>query len=274
MTFEAEDFKSILTEVLEQRCAKNPRYSLRSFARDLGLSPSRLSDVLKGRYGLSRAAASEIAVKLGLSESERERFCDLVESRHSRNPKQRKEAAARLIESPTPDYRQLTLDGFQVISEWYHYAILELCLVEDFQSDVEWIAKRLGLSTHVAKSAIERLERLDLLEEVRGRLKPTEGFTASPNDIPSEAIKKFHRQILEKAMSAIDFQSVEERDLSSVVLAIDKRDLPEAKQAIKKFRRGFDKKFSASQSKSEVYCLAMQFFSLQETRVSVRKDKK
>jgi uncharacterized protein (TIGR02147 family) len=236
---------------------------MRSFARDLGVSPSRLSDVLNGRYGLSVAAATEIAKCLGLNEDETRSFCDLVEARHARDRRKRHEAQAR-VALASARYNSLSLDSFQVISEWYHFAILELATTKEFRSSSTWIARQLELNPAVVTGAVARLQRLGLLrEDDRGNWFPAERFTASPDGTPSEAVKRFHRQILEKALIAIDCQTVEERDLSSMILAIDPAHIAEAKAEIKKFRRAFDAKFGSSTAKQRVYCLATQFFSLQ-----------
>jgi uncharacterized protein (TIGR02147 family) len=265
MVTREKNYRSLLREELEVRCERNPRYSLRAFARDLGITSSRLSEVLTGRYGLSRQAAQAIAEKLGWNESESVIFCDLVDSEHARTKKAKAEAKSRL-ESGS-EYQQLTLDSFQVISDWYHYAILELTLVHDFKSDPKWIARRLGISDHIVNAAIDRLKRLDLLIEKNGRLCATSGFTASPSGIPSDALKKFHRQLLEKAVSSIHLQTVDERDISHVVLAVDRSQVKEAQEEIKKFRRGFDARFGKASKKDEVYCLGVTFFRLQEKTI-------
>jgi uncharacterized protein (TIGR02147 family) len=236
---------------------------LRAFARDLEVSSSRLSEVLNGRYGLSRESAAAISKRIAWTEAERSFFCDLVESEHARASKKKREARAR-IESTPSSYQQLSLDSFQVIADWFHYAILELTLIQGFRSDVKWIAGKLGISEHVAAAAIERLKRLDLLEEVDHVLRATDSFTASPSGIPSEALKKFHRQLLEKTLTAIQMQTLEERDLSHLILAIDRSQMTEAKEEIRKFRRSFDARFGKAQKKDEVYCLGINFFRLQE----------
>lgn len=261
-----KDYRDILREELETRCERNPRYSLRAFSRDLGISSSRLSEVLAGRYGLSREAAQSIGKKLDWNENEIALFCDLVDSEHARAKKKRTEAKQRLQVDANP-YQQLTLDSFQVISDWYHYAILELTLIRDFKSDPKWIARRLGISDHIVIAAIDRLKRLDLLVEEEGKLRATDGFTATPSGIPSDALKKFHRQLLEKALSSIYLQTVEERDLSHLILAIDRNQLKEAKEEIKTFRRSFDAKFGKAKTKDEVYCLGVTFFRLEEGNV-------
>jgi len=266
MVTSEKDYRSVLREELEARCKKNLRYSLRAFSRDLGITSSRLSEVLSGRYGLSRQAAEGIAKKLGWNKAESAVFCDLVDSEHARAKKKKAEAKSRLKAKPS-NYQQLTLDSFQVISDWYHYAILELTSVRDFESDPKWIARRLGISDHIVTAAIERLKRLDLLIEKGGTLQASTGFTASPSGIPSDALKKFHRQLLEKALSSIYLQTVEERDISHIVLAVDRNQIKDAQEEIKKFRRSFDSRFGQASKKDEVYCLGVTFFRLQEKTV-------
>src|SRR4051812_21328836 len=79
-----QDYRRFFRDACEDRCQRNSRYSLRAFARDLGISAPRLSKILNGRHGLSVEAASEIARRLGLSESEQDLFMALVESEHGR----------------------------------------------------------------------------------------------------------------------------------------------------------------------------------------------
>lgn len=259
------DYRQVLKTELETRCQANPRYSLRAFARDLGIAPARLSDILNGKQGLSRIYAEKISRLLGLSESEKSYFCDLIESQHARSKAARKLASIRLAQTNHPT-QSLQMDSFKVIADWYHFAILELTSLSDFQSDPHWIAQQLGLKVHVVKQAIERLKRLDLLEESQeGRLSATDGFTASPDGIPSDAIKKFHKQVLEKALEAITFQTLDERDFSSITLAFDSSQMKKAKELIKNFRRNFSKNLTISK-KDSLYNLSIYFFKLNQGR--------
>jgi len=49
MTENSEIVKLCVSE-LNRRKAKNPSYSLRAYARDLGISPSYLSKIISGRF--------------------------------------------------------------------------------------------------------------------------------------------------------------------------------------------------------------------------------
>ncbi len=258
-------FRETLKSEYETRCRRNPAYSLRAFARDLQLSPPRLLDVLSGRYGLSRGAAGTIASRLGFSPVEAGRFCDEVEAEHGRSRAAREAARARLgKDSVDPEVHRIQIDAFKAVSDWYHFAILELTETRDFKNDAVWIGRALGIQPLVASEAIERMKRLDLLEEKNGTLVATERFTNTGGGTPSEAVRKFHRQILEKAMLAIDLQSTEERELSAMVMSIDRDKLPEARKALEEFKWKFCRDIGGTGSKTDVYCLGMQFFRLNE----------
>ena len=261
------DFRSVLKRELEVRCQQSPRYSLRAFARDLKLSPSRLSEVLSGKQGLSRDTAKNIAQTLGFSDPELDLFCDLVDSQHARS-KVKKDLARLRLEKQKLDtsFHKLHQDTFQAISDWYHFAIIQLLSLKSAKSDISWMAKALDISVVEADSAVERLKRLGLIEESGGKLRVIKDSLASPSGTPSAAIRKFHRQILEKAILALETQNLQERSCSSIVLTIDKSMVSQAQRWIKNFILRFTKRMNQAPSHDDVYCLSVQFFNLTHTK--------
>ncbi len=259
-----QDYRQILKTKLSERCGKNSNYSLRAFARDLGISAQRLSHILSGRHGLSTEAAAEIALKLGMSDQESTIFCMLVQKNHARS-KILKDNAEEKLKEIKESYKDLNLDHFKIISDWYHFAIMELTQVENFKNNPRWIARSLGIKEMEVKIAIERLLRLELLEfDKEKNLKITGQFFADPKGTPSEALRIFHRQLMKKAIDSLDLQSLIEREMSSTILAINIEDLPQAKKDLKEFRETFDKRYSKATKKNKVYCLGMQLFNLQD----------
>ena len=101
-------------------------------------------------------------------------------------------------------------------------------------------------------------------ETVKGKLKQTLGFAATPSGIPSDALKKFHSQVLKKAEEALFTQPIDERDFSATVFPVQKKDIPWAKEELKRFRRGFIERLEQAPKKESVYCLSVQFFSLNQ----------
>jgi DNA-binding transcriptional regulator YdaS (Cro superfamily) len=67
-------YQRVLLSELKIRKARNPSYSLRAFARFLGMSPGHLSQLIRGRKSLSRRQATNITARLDLCPEERRDF--------------------------------------------------------------------------------------------------------------------------------------------------------------------------------------------------------
>ncbi len=68
------DYRDVLKAELIQRRAHSIHYSLRSFAKDLDISPSQLSRVLNGERGFSKTSAQKISRTLNLRSEANMRF--------------------------------------------------------------------------------------------------------------------------------------------------------------------------------------------------------
>lgn len=267
-----QDYRQILKSELDQRCEQNPRYSLRAFARDLDLSPSRLSEILNHKQGVSRKAAEKIALNLGYKEAEVLYFCDLVSVRHARSVREKQDSHLRLlkkqVESTENKTFQLQLDAFRIISDWYHIGILELMNMKSFKHDAKWIARRLGVSPIQIELAIDRLLRVGLLKKHGdGCLEPLENDGWIPGGVPSESIRKFHKQVLGKALEALSTQPVAQRYFQTHLLTLNSDEVAEASKEIERFQHRFCERFRREEKKDKVYCISMQLFKIAEEEV-------
>jgi plasmid maintenance system antidote protein VapI len=71
----------ILRARLTERKNRNVLYSLRAYARDLGVDPSRLCRILKGRQEISTGLCLQISRRLHLSDDETQEFVTSVADR-------------------------------------------------------------------------------------------------------------------------------------------------------------------------------------------------
>ena len=85
MISEKLDYRKILSEEFRRRMKRNLNYSLRAFSRDLNISPSSLSKILRGKQGLSPSMARKICSILNFDENKSQLFCDLVTLQDGRN---------------------------------------------------------------------------------------------------------------------------------------------------------------------------------------------
>lgn len=256
--FQIDDFRQLLQSELIRRTRANPKYSLRAFARFLEIQPDYLSKLLLGRRAMTARTIHRLGLRLGLKPQDLEKFDSKISRKH---------------QEQIAVYQSLLSDQFQLISDWYHFAILELVHVKGFKPEAKWIARALGITVTEVHSAIERLQRLDFLEITpsgKWKILDSGKSTTIGQELTSAALRKMQRQILEKAIDALEIVSPKERDQSSMTMAIDSTRLAEAKRRILKFRRELSDYLEAGSKRDEVYQISISLFPLTQ----INREKK
>ncbi len=218
-----------LREKFAETKARNPAYTLRAYSRKLGLNSGALSTILNGKRRVSYKLAERIVDKLLLDPQER---AEVLGSFPDRNRHIRPERKGEIQK-----YLQLSADQFHAISEWYHFAILSLIKIPSFKNDPEWIADHLGISKVMAKGAIERLTRLGMIVlREDGSIERGAPAYRTTDDVANISLRRAHAQNLELAKQSLERDAVNERDFSSITMAIDSKKLPLAKEQVRKFQ--------------------------------------
>ena len=265
-----KDPREVLRENLSERTAMNPSYSLRAFARDLQVSPQQLSNVINGKKGLSEAMTMSIGSRLGLSPHELKLFVESSRAKFSRNKTVRMIAQAKLeqITNQADSTTYLEIDLFKIISNWYHFALVELIKISKKpKNPIALYSKRLGISENEVSLALGRLLRLELISKEAGYYKVNQDTMIAEGSIPSEAVKNFHRQVMSKAIAALETQKSDVRYGSSSVIPIQVKNVKRAKELIQELRSTMVKEISDSEHGEEVYALSVQFFRLTEGNI-------
>lgn len=256
------DLRLFLQEELVRRMNANSRYSMRAFARCLGVDSSLLSKLLKAKRGFSNSLRLQIGTRLGMSPEEILRWKGDVTKVIRRTPV-----------NPAWETERLTVDQFHLISDWYHYAIMELVMVKGFRPSLPWIAKTLGISVHEAGAAIERMIRLGILKWTPQRrlIRVKSCVTTEGNNFTTAAFRKLLRQIAEMSIRALEEVPYERRDHSGLTVAISSKRLPEIAKLIENCRNSISALVNLDKDRDQVYQLALSFFPL--TNIN-RKNKK
>lgn len=160
----------------------------------------------------------------------------------------------------------LTRDQHEALAKWHPMAIKELVITKGFDPKPKRIAARLDyrITPQEAKEALELLERLGLIQIDRknGKIRDTQQSMQTPDITRSNAVALYHKQMLDLAKESIDSQSGEERCLSALTVAIQKRDLVDAFQKIHQFRNEMDTFFTKRKPYDAVYQLNFQLYRL------------
>lgn len=260
-------FREVLKQEFQRRKNNNRRYSLRAYAKFLGISPAHLSEVLNGKMGLSVRLAAQIAERLQLNEELTAYFCDSVEYLHGASRLVREEAKTRLHRRKH-FFEEMNLGTLEVIGKWYHFALLELIRIKDFRFSVEAASHLLGVDVVHVQSALERLQKLGFLEPNAGGWTNRKPLASSPESIPSEVVRRYHKDMMKMAFDALDAQPVDERIAMSTVLGIERSRIPEVQKALQEFAHQLCRDFGASPRPDSVYGLSMQFFSLTKEKIT------
>lgn len=229
-----------LKKAYELRKEKNARYSLRAFAKHLEIGSGRLSELMNGQRQITETIAQKIGPKLNLNDEEMKNFLACVEQEGCR------EVYGKILQE----------DEFKFLADPAYVALLSLIETKGFDHKTSTAARRLGITETEVQQAIETLKRLSLLTSKNGRLTPQARKTQTSTDIPSEVLREGHKRRLKVVENAIDSAPVELRDSSAMMLAIDPKKMPEAKEKLKKFRRRFAD-YLETGNRTEVYMLSM-----------------
>lgn len=256
-----------MLERFSARRLRNPGYSLRAFARDLAISPSHLSEVLRERENLSPRVAARLTTRLGLSKAEADLFIAEVEANFGRSLALKDAARVRLKDlRKRRNFAAVTQATFEAITNWYHFALLELFRLPQgrtVKDPAAWAARKLGLNKIEIDGALQRLKNLNLLRNVGASYEPTNADVETSSNVSSAAVREFHEQILRKASLALHNQGVDQRSVNSLVLAFPREKYAEAAQALNDFCRQFNTQYSQDVTEADsVFCLGFQFFEL------------
>jgi uncharacterized protein (TIGR02147 family) len=241
--------------------------SFEAWARRLGYrSPRGLAMVLKGQRLPSTEMITRLARQLKLGERER-RYFELLVSR------QRAERRGRPVGETLRELSVLKKQGareplidterFSFIAEWYHLPLRQLMQTAGWREDLGWLSRRLRgkVRPKVLRAALDRLVAIGMAERrpEDGRLVVCEPHIQTSQDVPSEAIRSHHKQMLARAAEALDEQGVEEREVTSITFRCHPSRAAEAKAAIRQFRDQFRAEFDDAGA-DEVYQPNVQFF--------------
>ncbi len=243
-----------IREDLSQKQRINPQYSLRAYAKHLGVHSSTLSQILNGKRALPIKNAASVASKLNLGPKERTLFLESL---------YRIKTTLDDIKINQEDDRFMLDESYaKVIAEWEHYAVITLFDVDGFTAEINEISDRLAITKTRAAVVVNNLlicgliskNDSDVFTKTHSKLRTTE-------DVSSQALKDSHIETLEMGKNKLEEIDVELRDFSAMTIAMDLERMPEVKTIIREFRQKLSTLLRDGK-KTDVCQLSIQFYPL------------
>ena len=182
-------YQKVLAEHLARRTGVNPRYSLRAFAAALDIEPSKLSEILAGKKGLSFDRAEKIAARLRLNGTERDLFLLSVQAQHSRAKSQRNASLTQLKEILASRNERVRRTAQR--NAWYFGAIKAI-------RDAGFGADRISSLLRITPLQLENAERF------LGRIKRLHPDKSILSYEPLSLVKKLNDDFANGGFTALD----------------------------------------------------------------------
>jgi len=256
MSLEVICYRTLLAKELAERHRKNPAFSLRAYAKLIGVSAPTLSRILSGKRSLSLKMAKKMLSRMGISPDQKEDFLKSLVGFEG------------TVKKTSRDSEMIELDKFKMFTEWYHFAILSLGDFSNNKANARWIASQLGIRVLVAEQAFLRLKRLKLVRLLSNGMFRTEApyWVATQED---ESVRSFHHQGLELAKRNLDSEDLNLELFTTMTLAVDESNLSEARKALSRFRKEIES-LVENGNPSRVYQFSMQLFPISRKSESRR----
>lgn len=201
---------------------------MRAFAKKAGVSVGGLSSFLAGKTNYSLEMMEKLVNTIVTSPEERK---DILKNYNYLLLENIREAS----QSSQYEYRLLKEEELAFIKDWYHYAILFLIQTKDFQLDILWIAKRLGISSEEVEFAMARLLHLKLVNmNEDGTISLTNNYVKTSDDVANTSLREMHKQMLGLAAHSLENDPVKVRDITSLTIPVNVKNIPKAKEIIRK----------------------------------------
>ncbi len=241
---------------------------MRAFADLLEVNVGTLSSILNGKRKLTPKMAQKFCDRLCYLPDKKRQILKLVRD------------SFYDLESSEASEEKLKLDNeyFQILSNWYHFAICQLVTLDHYKSEsknrqFKWISSQLGISEVEAKLAIDRLLSLGLLEkDLNGFLVRKHKKISTANKSKTNlALISWQKQLRQKAIESLEMDPISTRNMSSMTMSIDVRKIDMAKRIIEKFQDDLSGLLESG-DKNEVYQLTVSLFPIQKKNKRRKED--
>ncbi|MFZ9520488.1 MAG: TIGR02147 family protein [Silvanigrellaceae bacterium] len=262
------DYKVYFRAIYDVAKKEKAGYTYILFTEELGLGKSNLMNlIVNGQRKMSRKNAQIVVGALGLVLERRRYFLKLIELDNRRNMKKREEVLEKIIEirgeSIEDEHTRRQLDFY---SHWLHGIVFEMVAIDNLKHTPEAMTHRLvpHASVDDVKASLELLVKLGLVSfhAESGSYSKNQDHFIMDDKIQHLGPIAFHNKMIELARDALVRVSEEDRDVSSMTLAVPRLAVEKLKGLVERFQEEVLAMAGEFSNHDEVYQLNIQLFPL------------
>ncbi len=248
--------------------SKNPKFSLRSLALQLGLkSHSSLYQIIQHDRPVPKSYVPKLKKIVGLDKDECAYLEAIVDLSRAKTLQEKAYFLERVKQlNPKKEFNFTEVNNFKFLSNPLNAAVLELATTKNFKNDLKWIQQKLSIKATLSdiKASINLLLELGFLKSAQGnKLIRYEANIKSQQDVTNRALQEYHIDLAKIVIDQIAKQDVSQREFNGYIFNFDSKNINKAKTKIRNFIREFSEEFEASPGDADdVFCMQSNLFSL------------
>jgi len=266
--YEYEDPSCYLKDAWAEKKKKNPSFSMRSWAKNLGFSNNTvLSLILNGKRPVPARHIPQFIESLDLSKAEGLYLETLIAFKNAKSAKEKSYFADRMNElNNGQPFKMFEIESFKFLSNPLHALIIEMTALKNFKPDPKWIVPKLRIKATLSEvsEAIKRCQALGFIKKTpQGTWEKSQAHISNRVDVVDSGSQEYHKNVSLLAAQEVSKQTIQNREFNGYALNFNVKDLPRAKKSIRKFIADFIEEYESPTKKGEeTYQFNVQLFAL------------
>lgn len=271
--FDYMDYRKFLQDFYELEKSLDPTFSYRVFAHIVDMDASLLLKIIQKKRHISTNSIESFIAFFRFKEGKSEYFREMVAYAKAKSDEEVRKHFENIQRMRPATCRELDEARYRYFQQWYYPMIRSALDVFDYRGPEH--AAALGescipkLSSNQVENAIEALMQLGLAcKKKNGRIVPTEAHLKTQEHWLSASISEYQKSIAELAHRSIANTPKEERDVSTLTMALDSTQLQKIRDILAEARKSIVKVANSmpSQICNSVYQLNFQLFPMMKKR--------
>ena len=267
--YDYSDYRKFLLDFYEIEKSLDSTFSYRVFATAVDMDASLLLKILQGKRHISPKSIESFVQFFRFKEGKAEYFREMVAYGKAKNDEQVRKHFEALQKMRPAASRELDEARYRYFQQWYYPMIRSALDVFDYRSAQD--AASLGnscipkLTALQVQNAVEALLQLGLAQQRKdGRIVPTEAHLKTKERWLSASISDYQGSIAELARKSISETPKEKRDISTLTMALDSKQIDKIRSILAETRKAIVNVVNAmpSQVCDSVYQLNFQLFPM------------
>jgi uncharacterized protein (TIGR02147 family) len=264
--FEYDNYRFFLRDYFVQQKKIRNIFSHRYFARKAGFSSSSFcAHVIEGKRNLTDESLRKILKGLGLSGKPATYFEALVRFNQAKTVEEREQFIRKLDRlRKSAEFYRVNEKQVRYFEEWYYPVIRELAVYSYWGGDYHKLASmvRPSITPEKARKAVDTLVELGLLVCNADGSFAQSNQVISSEHLPGPITRKTRRELMYRAIEAMETLPVEQRHISGCTVAMSESQYRDIALQIDELRKRILETAMDTSGAEKVYQVNFQIFPL------------